>query len=81
MERYEPSNHYEFEYSIMPFEGVWALVKLCVTEYDEWDKSTWLQHYKLAGGSDLFGGEVTDRLVYGDDNLRGVIISRRTFSP
>lgn len=60
MQRYEPANHYELEYSIMPLEGVPALVNLCVTQYKDRDLGTWLKHYKRAGGSYLFGGEVMD---------------------
>lgn len=63
MERYEPSNTYEFEYSVMPFEKVWVLVKVCLDQHKILTKDRWLKFYRRAGGSNLCGEEIFNRLA------------------
>lgn len=62
MERYEPSNNYEFEYSILTFEVVFDLLKRLLIRNEILDRDGWIKEYKNLGGTETFGNEVYDRL-------------------
>lgn len=70
IEPWEPSNEYEYEYSIVPFEKVWGLIRAAMQYLQVLTIDEWLKYYTKMGGSTHFGTMTFHRLSAGKDSVR-----------
>ncbi|XP_039250314.2 uncharacterized protein LOC120328008 [Styela clava] len=69
VEMYEPSNSYDFEYSIIPFENVWWAVKYYLKKYKILERDIWMRKYMLMGGTKECADEIFSSLSGGKLSL------------
>lgn len=69
VELYEPSNSYDFEYSIISFEIVWLNLRYNLKKHEILHRETWVKKYMQLGGTEQCADEIFMSLSGGEPSL------------